>query len=110
MQTVTKKSKGESPDSKPAAGKAPDIAAAPVPDTLAAIYVNPDTGLTGTEVESHRKEQGYNEVAVQKRHPVNDFLRKFWGVSAWMLELIMILSAMLGKYTDTRISLWSARC
>ncbi len=29
-----------------------------------------------------------------------DFLRKFWGISAWMLELIMVLSAVLGKYSD----------
>jgi len=28
------------------------------------------------------------------------FLGKFWGLSAWMLELIMVLSAVLGKYSD----------
>lgn len=100
MKSATKKSKEESPASKPAAGKAPDIAAASVPDMLATLKVNPDTGLTGAEVESRRKEHGYNEVAMQKGHPVIDFLRKFWGISAWMLELIMILSAVLGKYTD----------
>ena len=81
-------------------GKVPDIASVSGTDALAALHVNPDTGLTGTEVESRRKEHGYNEVAVQKGHPVIDFLRKFWGISAWMLELIMILSAVLGKYTD----------
>jgi H+-transporting ATPase len=80
--------------------KSPDIASASVPDTLAALHVNPDTGLTGAEVDTRRKENGYNEVAEQKGHPVIDFLRKFWGISAWMLELIMILSAVLGKYTD----------
>ena len=100
MKSATKKSKEESPASKPAAGKAPDIATASVPDTLATLKVNPDTGLTGAEVKSRRKEHGYNEVAMQKGHPVIDFLRKFWGISAWMLELIMILSAVLGKYTD----------
>ncbi|MGA7193998.1 MAG: HAD-IC family P-type ATPase [Anaerolineales bacterium] len=100
MKSATKKSKEESPASKPAAGKAPDIAAASVPDMLATLKVNPDTGLTGAEVESRRKEHGCNEVAMQKGHPVIDFLRKFWGISAWMLELIMILSAVLGKYTD----------
>ena len=100
MKTATKKSNGESPTSNPSTGKAPDIAAASVPDTLATLKVNPDTGLTGAEVASRRKENGYNEVAVQKGHPVIDFLRKFWGISAWMLELIMILSAVLGKYTD----------
>ena len=43
---------------------------------------------------------GYNEVAEKKDHPVLKFLGKFWGISAWMLELIMVLSAVLGKYSD----------
>jgi plasma-membrane proton-efflux P-type ATPase len=62
--------------------------------------VNPDTGLTRAEVESRRAESGYNEVAEKKEHPLLGFLRKFWGLSAWMLELIMVLSAVLGKYSD----------
>jgi plasma-membrane proton-efflux P-type ATPase len=62
--------------------------------------VNPDTGLTHAEVESRRAESGYNEVAEKKEHPLLGFLRKFWGLSAWMLELIMVLSAVLGKYPD----------
>jgi hypothetical protein len=55
MQTVTKKSEKENLASKPAVGKAPDIASASVLDTLAALYVNPDTGLTGVEVDARRK-------------------------------------------------------
>jgi len=64
------------------------------------VNVNPDTGLTRAEVESRRAESGYNEVAEKKKHPLLGFLRKFWGLSAWMLELIMVLSAVLGKYSD----------
>ena len=112
MQTVTKKSEGESPASKPAAGKAPDIAAASVPYTLAALHVDPETGLLRAEVDTRRKEHGYNEVAEQKGHPVSDFLRKFWGISVRMLELIMVLSAVLGKYTDFAVVsalLWHPR-
>ena len=80
--------------------KAPDIASASVPDTLARLKVNPETGLTGAEVDVRRKEHGFNEVAEKKEHPVRAFLRKFWGISAWMLELIIVLSAVLGKYSD----------
>ena len=80
--------------------KPPDIASASVPDTLAALTVNPDTGLAGAEVDVRRKQNGYNEVAEQKGHPVLKFLGKFWGISAWMLELIMVLSVVLGKYAD----------
>ena len=83
--------------------KAPDIAFASIPDTLARLQVDADTGLAGFEAESRRKQHGANEVAVQKAHPVLAFLAKFWGLSAWMLELIMILSAVLGKYSDLAV-------
>ena len=65
--------------------------------------MSPETGLTRAEADSLRKEHGYNEVAVQKEHPVRKFLGHFWGVSAWMLELVMILSAVLGKYSDLAV-------
>ncbi len=81
----------------------PDIAAASVPDTLAALRVNADIGLTHAEVDVRRKEHGYNEVAEKKRHPVLNFLAKFWGISAWMLELIMVLSAVLRHYSDLAV-------
>jgi len=50
MQTVTKKLIVESPPLKPTTGKAPEIASASVPDTLAALHVNPETGFMHTEV------------------------------------------------------------
>ena len=100
MRTAPSKSEAEPAPSKPANAQPPDIASASVPDALAALHVNPDTGLTHAEVEGRRKEHGYNEVSETKGHPVLKFLRKFWGISAWMLELIMVLSAVLGKYSD----------
>lgn len=103
MGTTTHKAEAKPAPSKPATGKAPDIATASVPDTLAALHVNPDAGLTHAEVEFRRKEHGYNEVAEKKGHPVLKFLGKFWGISAWMLELIMVLSAMLGNYSDLAV-------
>ncbi len=81
---------------KPANAEPPNIASAPVPDALAALHVNLDTGLTHAEVDVRRKQHGYNEVAETKGHPVLRFLRKFWGISAWMLELIIVLLAVLG--------------
>ena len=103
MQTVARKSVAEGPPSKPPTAKAPDIASVPVPDTLEALHVNPDTGLTHAEVDVRRKEHGYNEVAETEGHPVLTFLGKFWGLSAWMLELIMVLSAVLGKFSDLAV-------
>jgi plasma-membrane proton-efflux P-type ATPase len=80
-----------------------DIASATVPAALAALEVNAETGLTGAEVDTRRKEYGYNEVADKKSHPLLKFLGKFWGVSAWMLEMIMVLSALTGKYSDLAV-------
>jgi hypothetical protein len=52
------------PDAKPA-----DVASASVPDRLAALHVNPDTGLTHAELDVRRKEHGYNEVAETRENP-----------------------------------------
>ena len=80
--------------------KSHDIASMSISDTLSALHVNSDTGLSTAEIVVRRNENGYNEVAEVRTHPVLEFLRKFWGASAWMLELIMVLSAVLGKYAD----------
>ena len=103
MKSDIEKLAADSLSPKSAAARAPDIAAMSVPDTLAALHVNPDTGLTHAEVEVGRKEHGYNEVAQTKGHPALKFLRKFWGISAWMLELIMVLSAVLKNFSDLAV-------
>jgi hypothetical protein len=51
MQTGTKKTVVEIPPSKPATVKDPDIASVPVPDTLAALHANPETGIPHAEVD-----------------------------------------------------------
>jgi len=71
--------------------------------TLVRLAVDPDTGLSETDVAARRAHHGFNEVAEPKRHPLLRFLSKFWGLSAWMLELIMLLSAVLGKYSDLAV-------
>ena len=74
-----------------------------VPDTLAALGVNPETGLASADAAVRLKEHGYNEVVEQQGHPVLKFLEKFWGLAAWMLELIMVLSAVLHKFADLAV-------
>ncbi len=103
MQPATNESEATPPRSMPTTGKETDSASASLPDTLAALHVNPETGLTHGEVDTRRKEHGYNEVAEQKEHPVVKFLGKFWGLSAWMLELIVLLSLVLRHYSDLAV-------
>jgi H+-transporting ATPase len=103
MRKTPNESEAQSAHVKPTNANAPDIASASIPDTLAALHVKPDTGLTHAEVALRRKDHGYNEVAEEKDRPVIKFIQKFWGISAWMLELIMVLSAVLGKYSDLAV-------
>ncbi|WP_230407653.1 HAD-IC family P-type ATPase [Undibacterium rivi] len=84
----------------PVSANTPDFGTASITDTLAALHVNPDTGLARDDVNARRDQDGYNEVAEKAKRPVLKFLGKFWGISAWMLELIMVLSVVRGNYSD----------
>ncbi len=66
---------------------------------------DPAKGLNKGEVESNIKEYGYNEVPEKKKNALLKFFLKFWGLSPWMLELIIILSWFLHKYSDAYIVL-----
>jgi len=50
MRTTSNKPEAEPAPPKPADTKPPDIASASVPDTLAALHMNPERGLTHGEV------------------------------------------------------------
>jgi H+-transporting ATPase len=71
--------------------------------TGAAADLDSGAGLTRAAAKTLLQAHGYNEVKEQPEHPLRQFLGKFWGLSAWMLELIMILSAFLRKYSDLAI-------
>jgi hypothetical protein len=64
MQTTTKKAEAGPVRGKPANAEPHDIASASIPDALAALKVNPETGLTRAEVDTRRKEHDYNEWRV----------------------------------------------
>lgn len=67
------------------------------------FVTNPAKGLTQSEVDKHHEIYGYNEVPTKENNPLFKFLLKFWGLTAWMLELIIILSWLLHKYSDAYI-------
>jgi H+-transporting ATPase len=58
------------------------------------------TGLSAAEAASRLRQDGPNDVPEKRTHPVRTFLGKFWGLSAWMLELMAVLSFALHKRTD----------
>jgi len=92
-----------SSSSTSSSGRASDIASKSISDTLTDLQVHPEQGLTQADVDARRKKDGYNEIVEQKGHPVLKFLKHFWGPSAWMLEVIVIFSAVLKKYPDLAV-------
>lgn len=69
-----------------------------IPDIIA-------TGLTEREASARLSLEGPNEVPEAPSHPMLRLLGKFWGLSAWMLELIVLLSLVLHKLADFWIAL-----
>jgi H+-transporting ATPase len=63
------------------------------------------TGLSSPEALKLREKYGWNEVSEKKRHAFIIFIKKFWGLSAWMIEIIAIVSLILHKTSDFVIAL-----
>lgn len=72
-------------------------------EVLKLLMSNQNTGLTSAEVERRLKQYGYNEVLEKKANPLIKFVKNFWGLTAWMLEVIIILSWILQRYSDLYI-------
>ncbi|HEY9534521.1 MAG TPA: cation-transporting P-type ATPase, partial [Mucilaginibacter sp.] len=60
-------------------------------------------GLSQTEADALLKQYGYNEITENKAHPLLNFLSKFWGLTAWMLEFIVVLSIFLHNLSDAYV-------
>lgn len=74
-----------------------------IDEVIKNLKVDAKNGLSKDEVEKRLKEYGYNEVPDKKENPYIKFFKKFWGLTAWMLEAVIILSYILHKYLDMYI-------
>jgi plasma-membrane proton-efflux P-type ATPase len=74
-------------------------------ETLAAFGSDAQRGLASAVAAERLAGDGPNDVPEPKSHPVLRFLQKFWGLSAWMIELIAVLSFILHKEADFVIAL-----
>ena len=55
------------------------------------------TGLTGPEAAQRLARDGPNEAREERRHPLLELARHFWGPVPWMLELTIVLEFVLGR-------------
>jgi len=71
----------------------------------ASVVVQTDlrSGLSSASAADRLRRLGPNEVPEKKAHPFLLIAKKFWGLTAWMLELIIVLSLVLRKYPDAAI-------
>ncbi len=72
---------------------------------LQALESNPHTGLSSSQAAERIARDGANEVPQRRVRASVLFARKFWGLSAWMLELIVLLSLLLHKWADFCVAL-----
>ena len=76
-----------------------------VAETLAALGTSREAGLRTEDAAARLAREGPNEVPIQKTHPIRRFASRFWGLSAWMIELIAIVSIILHKSADVWVAL-----
>lgn len=60
-------------------------------------------GLSGIEAENRVKKFGFNEITEVRKNPILSFLKRYWGPMPWLLEFSIVLTIILGHYTESVI-------
>jgi H+-transporting ATPase len=71
-----------------------------IAEVLSGLQVQVATGISDEEVKQRQTTYGLNEVKEKKPLQVILFLKHFWGLTAIMLELTIVISFLLHKYVD----------
>jgi H+-transporting ATPase len=79
-----------------------DLAQVPLPAALSELRTSPQ-GLTGQDAGSRLEQFGPNEIAEERRNPILAFLSYFWAPIPWMIEAALVLSLVVGHWTDAVI-------
>jgi len=80
-----------------------DYAKNPVSETLDALKVDAEKGLSSEEVKKRLARYGYNEIEEKEEPLWHRVFRRFWGPIPWMIEAAAILSAVVQKWADFAI-------
>ncbi|KAK3815713.1 MAG: H(+)-ATPase [Linnemannia elongata] len=75
------------------------------PELETLLQTDPLQGLSDDEVERRRETFGRNELIEKKRHPLLKFLGYFTGAIAYLIEIAVICSAVVGDWADFGIIL-----
>ncbi len=69
-------------------------------ESLRYLDVDQTSGLTSSEVQKRLEKFGHNEIKEVRESIATRLSKKFWNPTSWMLEFIIMLSWVLGKYFD----------
>ena len=83
----------------------PPVPAKTAAEALKTLGSTEAAGLSKADADARLAKQGPNEVPEKRNHPILRFAKKFWGLSAWMIELIALLSFFLHKRADVWVAL-----
>ncbi len=72
-------------------------------EAAGALQVDPERGLSGPEAGERLERFGPNQVDEDKPNPWIQFLLKFWGLTAWMLEATVGLALLRHRPLDAGI-------
>lgn len=72
-------------------------------DEVLEILETTPKGLSLEEATNRIKTIGPNDIEEIKKNKLLDFLRRYWGPMPWMLEFAIILTLILGHYTESII-------
>ncbi len=75
----------------------------PHDEVLRALKSSAGQGLSEEEAGNRLRRYGRNEVPEKRISPAFRLATKFWGLTPWMLELTMVFSFLLQKYSDAYI-------
>ena len=64
-------------------------------DATYSFFHSTASGLLDSTIDERLTFFGKNEIAEQKKNPIIEFLRRYWGPMPWLLELAMALSFSL---------------
>jgi H+-transporting ATPase len=90
-----------------AAGRSPltkqEFEARPIEEVAAQLGTRLETGLDAGVVAERQQRFGFNEIAEEKQSLLLQFLRKFWGLTSWMLEATVVLSVLLHHFLSASL-------
>jgi H+-transporting ATPase len=101
-KTAAKQTAAEQATAKESAGTptaSDELKSLPMAEVEKRLGSSPD-GLTGAEATKRLAQYGPNEIAEKTTSPLRKLLTYFWGPIAWMIEVAVLLSGILGHWSD----------